>query len=231
MKRKLADQVEILHLNILLVSEGIAMEDYESLYDEYKRSLLQSHFFIEKMKEGHKNALMNEAEYIDRNGVLSKIAILSGICGFCFSAFLFLEDKVNTASIIIRIVLVFSGILCAFRALFISQDYKKSSGNSNFHSFIYDRFIENRVHYDKDFEAKNLMEDMLEKIDLIQWRAELLEEGSISEAEQLQSNLLYVINKSNDFQKRFDRISMYDSFAQDLQDDFYFSKAIHESLK
>ncbi len=134
------------------------MEDYESLYEEYKRALLASSYFTQKLREKHKNTLYAEANFIGMNGVLTKIGLLSFTCGgllvFTWSVYMHL---------VIRVILTAVAVGCIFLALHIGAEFKELSGRSNFRSFVYDRHIEDRVMSDKDTEARNLVRSFLSR--------------------------------------------------------------------
>lgn len=206
------------------------MKDYDTKYEEYKESLLKTWYFTNKFKELYEGTISAEKDYIDQNGVLWKVGILSAACGFCFAFHSVLEGRTDTSSIIIRIVIAVIGIVCFFLAMHLGAKYKKRSGEAAFYAFQYDRYIKDYIANEKQRETDKLMRDVLEKYDNILWRAELLAENSDDNTEQLEANLLYIIKSNNTFQERYETISMYDRFAKDLQDDYYFSKAIHELL-
>lgn len=134
------------------------MEEYRSLYEEYKRSLLTSSYFTQKLCEKHKNTLSAEADFIGTNGVLTKIGILTFISGglFVFTWTVYMH-------LVIRIILTAVAVGCIFLALHIGAKFKEISGRSNFRSFVYDRHIEDRVMLDKDIKAKNLVRSFLSR--------------------------------------------------------------------
>ena len=141
------------------------MIDYESSYEEYKQTLLRSTNFMSKLREKYKNTQYAETSYIDKNGVLVKIGMLSAAFGF------FLSVCWLDAHLAIRIISAIISVVCFFLALHIGSQFKEESGKSNFHSYEYYRHIEERVRSDKELEARNLVRDMLNrKIDRDEFR-------------------------------------------------------------
>lgn len=177
------------------------MEDYKSKYEVYKESLLRSHYLRDKIREGRKNTLCFEKDYIDRNGVLPKIGVLSAVGGFCYALCFSLVQLDEAPGVILRALLAVVGTVCFFWAGQIGAAFKEASGKSNFYSFEYDRYIEDRVLSDREAEANNLVRDFLsQQID------------------------------REEFKKRYDELSMYGRFAKDLKNDYDFNTEIQESF-
>lgn len=133
------------------------MSDYESSYEEYKQALLRSVHFRDKLREKYANTLYAERNYIDNNGVLAKIGILSAAFGsFIIMCWLDIHFA-------IRIVAAVIATVCFFAALHIGKQFKEDSGKSSFHSFQYGKCIEDRVQADKEAEARCLVRDMLDR--------------------------------------------------------------------
>jgi hypothetical protein len=175
---------------IQLCFEGAIMEDYESQYEEYKKSLLQSHYFRTKLIDEYKNTMYAEGDYIDENGVLDKITVLSAACGVCYALSFSLVQLDEFPGILIRAVLAIVGTICFIWARIIGSKFKDSSGKSSFYSFRYSGYIEDRVNSDKEMETRNLIRDMLDRqIDI------------------------------DEFRKRFEELSKYDRFSEDLKND------------
>lgn len=134
------------------------MEDYESQYDEYRQTLLRSPGFTQKLSEKRKNTMYAEKDFIGSNGALTKIGLLSLICGglLVFSWTVYMH-------LVIRVILTAVAVGCIFWAMHIGAAFKEISGRSNFRSFVYDRHIEDRVMSDKDTEARNLVRSFLSR--------------------------------------------------------------------
>ena len=132
------------------------MDDYDACYEEYKNRLLRSSSFSQKLREKHKNTIYNEAAFIDTNGVLTKIGLLSFVCG----AILVFTWVINI-NIVIRLVLTALAVGCCFLVLHIGSEFKAISGRSNFRRFVYDQHIADRVKEDKDIEARNIVRSFL----------------------------------------------------------------------
>ena len=173
------------------------MDNYESLYEEYKRTLLKSSYFTQKLREKHKNTLYAEEKFIDMNGVLTKIGLLSFACGG-----LLVFTWVVYMHLVLRLILTAVVVGCGFLAIRISADFKEASGRSNFRVFVYDHHIEDRVMEDKEMESRNLVRSFLSR----------------------------EISKE-DFQKRYADLSKYDRFADDLKNDYHFSKALSKIIE
>ncbi len=172
------------------------METYEVQYEEYKKKLLTSSYFTQKLLEKRKNTLYAEANFIDMNGVLAKIGLLSFACGG-----LLVFTWVPNMHWAIRFLLIVGAIVCFFIAITIGSQYKETSGRSNFHSFVYDRYIEDRVKADKEMETRNLVYSFLSR--------------DISREE---------------FKQRYEDLSRYDRFARDLQNDYEFNTTIQKRI-
>lgn len=87
------------------------MSDYESSYEEYKQALLRSVHFRDKLREKYANTLYAERNYIDNNGVLAKIGILSAAFGSCI---IMCWLDIHFA---IRIVAAVIATVCFFRSI------------------------------------------------------------------------------------------------------------------
>lgn len=173
------------------------MDDYESQYKEYKKSLLRSHHFRSKLREEYKNTMYAEGDYIDNNGVLDKITVLSATCGVCYALFFSLVQLDEFPGILVRAVLAIVGTICFMWARIIGSKFKESSGKSSFYSFRYFWYIEDRVRSDKEMETRNLIRDMLNRqID------------------------------RDEFRKRYEELSKYDRFAEDLKTDYDFKELL-----
>lgn len=184
-----------------LQTHPAAPYSYEESYESYKNSLLRSQYFIEQLNQHYKDTVHGEKDFIDKNGVLGKIGLLSAICGLCFGFFFSFGETNNIWSIIIRCALAIGGIVCFFFAMSIASDYKKASGKSNFYSFVCNRYIADHIRKDRQKETDSLLRDMLKKMD------------------------------STDFSERYEQLSRYDRFEKDILEDYHFSKAIHEHIK
>lgn len=134
------------------------MNDYESRYEEYKKMLLASSYFTHKLGEKRKNTMYAEANFIDSNGVLVKIGLLSFACGGLLAI-----TWVRYLPIVLRIILTAVAVGCGYLAVKIGSEFKETSGRSNFRSFVYDHHISDRVIADKDAEARNLVYSFLSR--------------------------------------------------------------------
>ena len=203
------------------------MEDYGAKYEEYKQSILQNRWFIEKLNEKYTGSLRSEKDYIDENGVLWKTSVLSGVFGLCISLFWILEDRSDTGSIITRIILAIIMIACGILGVLVAAKFKKKSGELNFYAFRYHQHFEDHVREEKDKETKKLFEDMLGHYDAIRWRADSI--PTMSE-EDVKSLFLNHIKEMSDYETRYKELSKYDSFAGSLKNDYYFNAEIQKGI-
>lgn len=170
------------------------MDDYESQYEEYKKSLLRSNHFVTKLREEQKDSVYTERDYITRDGVLPKVCMLSGVGGFCYALCFSLVQLDKFPVIMVRAIFLIIGTVCFFLAGYIGSKFKEDIGKRNFSSIRYDRCIEKRVTIDKEMESRNLVRSFLSKeID------------------------------REEFQKRHENLSRYDRFAEDLKNDCDFN--------
>lgn len=171
------------------------MNDYEAQYQEYKQSLLRSSNFRSELIEKYNNTSHTETSYIDSNGVFFKIGSISAVFGFCLSICW------SDAHLAIRIAFALIGVVCFFLALYIGSQFKEQSGKSNFYAYVYYRHLEDRVRFDKELEARNLVRDFIgRQID------------------------------RDEFQTKYENLYRYDRFAKDLKDDFSFNTEIQKHL-
>jgi len=178
------------------------MDDYESQYEEYKKSLLRSNYFMTKLREEQENSVYTVRDYIDRDGVLPKVGVLSGVGGFCYALYFSLVQLDEFPGIMVRAILVTVGTVCFFWAGYIGSKFKEDIGKTNFSSCYFDRHIEKRATSDKEMEARNIVRSFLSReID------------------------------SEEFQKRYEDLSKYDRFAEDLKNDCDFSSKTKKYFK
>ena len=198
------------------------MENYETQYEEYKKSLLHETWFRSKLNDLYRGSLSVEKDYISENGVLWKIGLLGAICGY-FIAFTPVENG-NWMLGIFLVLGIFGSIIWAWH---IGNKFKNKSGERNFYSFQYHKYIKDRVQKDKDKEAYNLMRDIWEHYEAILWRVDSIQ---TMPEEDVKSLLLYHIKKMGDFKKRHTELDRFDGFASDLQYDWYFNTEIQKDI-
>lgn len=208
------------------ILEGVIMNDYETSYQEYKQSLLNDHWFIKTLHEKYRGSLRVEKDYIDENGVLWKIGVLSGVCGLCLSLFWLLEDRSDTRSIITRIVLFVIMLVFFIFAMHFGKKFKKHLGERIFYTFRYHQHFEDKVQEDKDSETKKLLEDMLKAYEYSRFR----DNSARLTKEDLENFLLRVIKDTDEFKQRYQELSKYDSFAGSLRNDYYFNAEVQKDI-
>ena len=212
------------------------MNDYEKQYTDYKAKLLKDRYFLSKFKEKYENASRSEKDYIDRSGVLTKVGILSAVCGASLSMFFFLESGSGAiGTVVYRIITFLVCVASVLLAVHIGSKFKEASGKSNFFSFQYRQHIESRVYEDKQREMHALMEDIDKRLLSIRWCAEKIKkEGHRKNANSEKANqqdLLYFIETMDDVSERYHIISNYDRIAKQLADDYNFSVEVNRNLK
>lgn len=210
----------------------VYVKDYDSQYADYKHSLLHSHRFVDNLKEDYKKTIHSESDYIDRNGVFLKVGILAFLCGFSIAVFFLIEGNSSIWSIVIRIISFTIAVVCAIAALRIESKYKKSSGERDFYSYQYSRYIKDCVQYDKEEETEKIFKDIIDNINFLRISSEvILSEEDNTDIERLKSNMLYAASSEKDFKNRYEKLSRYDRFERDILEDYYFQKSIFELLE
>lgn len=205
------------------------MSDYEKSYNAYKESLLNDRIFMERFANIYEGAISAEKDYIDRNGILSKIAVLSTISGFCLAVFSPSNSKISRMVDFILFVML---CVCGFLIYRISANFIKKSGENIFYSFRVDRHIQERVLSDQQRQLDLLMEDINQRLFTIKYYAQEIQESSssLNSSDAELAKLLYWINSMDDYKKRYETISYLNSYSQKLSNDYYFSKAIYEQV-
>lgn len=198
------------------------MNDYKSQYEEYKKSLLQNHWFIKTLHEKYRGSITAEEDYIDRNGVLWKVGILGAVCGFCI-AFTPIENGSWLLGVILFLVIM--GSLIWVRH--IGKKFKKDSGEINFYAFRYHQHFKDYVQEEKDKETDLLFRDIMKHYEAILWRADSIQ--TMSE-EDVKSLLLHHIEKMGDYKTRYNNLSDYDCFAGSLKNDYWFNAEIQKDI-
>ena len=203
------------------------MGDYESQYERYKNTLLHETWFRRKLNEIYADELSAEKEYIERNGVLWKVGALLGVCGICLSLFWTLGGRSDARSIIARIIVSVVIIACFVFTIHIVTKFKKNSGETNFYAFRYRKYFEDRVQKDKDKETNGLMQELWESYDSLLWQTDEIHNMS---REELEALFFRHLNKMHDYRKRYDNLSRYDGFSDDLKNDYYFNAEIQKDI-
>ena len=200
------------------------MSDYDTQYEEYKKSLLQNYWFIKTLHEKYHDSITAEGDYIDRNGVLWKIGVLGAVCGFCIAlTFVYAESGLWFLGVILFLVIMGSVIW----ARHFEAKFKKDSGEMNFYAFLYHKHFKDHVQEEKDKETKKLLKDMLGHYAAIRWRADSIQ--TMSE-EDVKSLFLNHIKKMGDYEARYQELENYDYFAGSLKNDYYFNAEIQKDI-
>ena len=182
------------------------MNDYMPQYEEYKKTLLKSWYFMDTFDKRRRVATSFAADAIGQFVPLWGLA--PAACGACFVFFSMCEE----GNIIGRIIFAIIGVVAFSLGIYALSKFKKYLGESFFYSFVYDGYVEAHVRDDKQKETERLLR---EAIGIMAQMQEHADDYSL-------------IEKCRDIQERSDSLYRYDSFKNDLKNDYYFSKAMHE---
>ena len=202
------------------------MEDYESQYEEYKQSLLQNRRLRNELREKYRGSLRAEQDYIDANGVLWKVVVLSGVCGLCLSLFWILEDRSDTGSIITRIILSIIIVACGILGVRVSSKFKKDSGEINFYAFRYNQHFNDHIQEDRRREMYKFEQDLSKTVHFMQRLANDPRNDLTEVVANFQCALRYV----EELEKQYKDISSYDRFVETLKNDYWFNAEIQKDI-
>lgn len=199
------------------------MEDYEPQYEEYKKSLLQNHWFIKTLHEKYRGSITAEEDYIDRNGVLWKIGILGAVCGFCIAlTFALAESGLWFLGIVLFITIIGSVIW----ARHIEAKFKKDSGEINFYAFRYPQHFKDHILEEKRREMYKFEQDISKTVAFMQRCADKPNINLKDATEEFRCALHYV----KELEKQYKHISRYDYFAENIKNDWYFNTEIQKDI-
>ena len=199
------------------------MNDYDAKYEEYKKSLLQNHWFIKTLHEKYRGSITAEGDYIDSNGVLWKIGVLGAVCGFCIAlTYALAESGLWFLGTVLFITIMGSVIW----ARHIEAKFKKDSGEINFYAFRYHQHFKDHVQEEKDKETKRLLDDMMRTYEYSRFRDNI---ASLTK-EDLEEFILRVIKDTDEFKQRYQELENYDYFARSLKNDYYFNVEIQKDI-
>ena len=99
-----------------------------------------------------------------------------------------------------------------------------------FTSFMYSRYIVDRVQEDKRQEMSQIHQNINNLLFSIQHFADRLGEIPESDKEECLKSLLELIKKTKNFEENIHSIRRYDQFSKDLCEDFHFNTVIFESF-
>lgn len=202
------------------------MNDYESQYEEYKRSILENRRLRNELHEKYQGSLRVEKDYIDENGVLWKVGVLSGVCGLCLSLFWLLEDRSDTGSIITRIILLSIMIAAFVFAMRIGSKFKKSLGEMIFYAFRYSNHFEEHIQEDKRKEMYEFEQNITKIADYMHWCVDRPSNDHSEVLKQFRHSSCRV----EELEKQYKHISRYDSFATNLKNDYWFNAEIQKDI-
>lgn len=204
------------------------MDNYASKYEEYKNTLSHSTWFRRELNNKYSTTLDVEKAYIEGNGVLWKVGVLSGVCGFCLLLVGLMEDRSDTKSIVMRIILWLIMIAVFAVAMHIGNKFKKNLGERVFYTFLYHQHFKDHVKKEKDKETEKLLDDMLSHYEALLWRSDSIPNMP---KEDLESLLFGHLQKVGDYQKRYKELNRYDGFASDLKYDYDFNSEIIKNIE
>lgn len=198
------------------------MEDHETQYEEYKNTLLHDKWFRKTLNETYRNSLYTESDYIDRNGVLGKVGILSAVCGYLIS-FLPVENGIWILGTISFLVIMG----CVILIIHITKKFKKDFGEINFYAFRYHKHIESRIQEDKKQEMRRFEEDLSKTVAFMQHCTNNTNNDPLEAAKEFRRAFNYV----EELEKQYKHIARYDGFARKLKDDWYFNAEIQKDIE
>jgi hypothetical protein len=201
---------------------GDIVNDYDAKYEEYKKALLQNHWFIKTLHEKYRASLNGEKDYIDNNGVLWKVGLLGAVCGFCIAF-----TPIENGNWILGLVLFLAIMGSVIWARHIESKFKKNLGETIFYAFRYQQHFSEYVQEEKYKETKKLLKDMLNHYDDIRWRADSIQ--TMSE-EDVKSLFLNHIKKMGNYEAQYQELDNYDSFLGSLKNDYYFNAEIQKDI-
>ena len=207
---------------------GAFMKDYESQYEEYKQTLLQNQRFIDNLRDKYRGTLTAEKDFVDENGVLGKVGILSGICGICLALFLLLQDTSGTASIIWRIVLFIIGTGSALWAVRIQAKFKKTLGRMVFYSFRYHKHFEDHIQEDKQWETVTFKEDLSRHIEFLQHCIHTMKDKHPEESEK---DFMKALGLFEDLESKYEHIEKCNRYTNSLKNDYPFYTEIQKRIE
>ena len=197
------------------------MEDYESQYEEYKKSILQNRWFIKTLHEKYRGSISAEEDYIDGNGVLWKSGILGAVCGFCIAF-----TPIESGNWILGIVLFLAIMGSIIWARHIGAKFKKDSGEKNFYAFRYSKHFEERIQEDQRRELHQFEQDLSKTVGFMRRCANSPSDDHSEVVEEFQRALRY----AEELEKQYKHISNYDHFAGSLKNDYYFNAEIQKDI-
>ena len=199
------------------------MDDYESQYEEYKKSLLQNHWLIKTLHEKYRGSITAEGDYIDRNGVLWKIGVLGAVCGFCIAlTFALAESGLWFLGIVLFITIMGSVIW----ARHIEAKFKKDSGEINFYAFRYHQHFKDHILEEKRREMYEFEQDLSKTVCFIQRCANNPSNNPSEVIEAFRCASRY----AEELEKEYKHISRYDYFAGSITNDYYFNAEIQKDI-
>lgn len=202
------------------------MNDYETQYEEYKKSILHDRWLKKTLNEKYCESIAAEVNYIDQNNVLFKIGALGTVGGFCVAlAFISLSRGLWFLGIVLLIAIIGIWIL----ATNIAGEFKKSSGAMNFYAFIYHKHFKDHIQKDKSRLTKDLMEDLFKNLSTIRYRAKVCKSESEIDMDEVMA-LLKFIENMDDYQAKYDDLSKYDRFAKSIKNDYSFNLEIQKDI-
>ena len=200
------------------------MEDYESKYEEYKKSLLQNHWFIKKLHEEYRGSLRVEKDYVDENGVLWKIGLLGAVCGFCFALIFSLADSGLWLLGTVSFIALFGSLGLAQH---IGSKFKKNLGEINFYAFRYNKHFKDHIQEDTHREMYEFEEDLYKIADYMRW---CVNDKVSNDPSEIMEQFRHSSHRVEELERRYKNISRFDRFAESLKNDWYFNAEIQKDI-
>ena len=197
------------------------MKNYESLYEEYKNTLLRDKSFRHELTDLYRCSLRVERDYIDENGVLWKMGLLGAVCGFLITF-----TPVENGNWFLGILLFLGIIFSIIWARHIGKKFKKKSAERKFYTLQYNKHFKARVQKDKEHDAKKFAEDFYSTVVFMRRCANNPGNTRSEVIDEFRCALRYV----EELEEQYKDISTYDHFAEKLMNDWYFNAEIQKDI-
>lgn len=197
------------------------MNNYESKYEEYKNTLLSETWFRKGLQDLYKGSIRVEKDYIDENGVLWKVGLLSAVCGFLIAF-----TPIESGNWVLGIFL-FLGIMGSLIwARHIGEKFKKDSGELKFYVYRYNKYLDERIQEDKCRKVREFEECLSKTVAFMQRCANNPSNDPSEIIAEFQQSLRF----TEDLEKQFKEFAEYDYYAIWLTNDYHFNAEMQKDI-
>lgn len=182
------------------------MDDREKRYEEYKKSVTGPLRW--QMQEKKRSTVYS---YTNVSGDSELKLILIGVLsGFALGASGYPESE------IIRCILAAVSMIAFFYAGHVASEQRRQRGEDAFLNYRYGQLISDRVRRDRREAERKLLDDMQNRLDFLARFAS----PDVGDARNVST-----------FRQQRNLVEEYDTFEKWLQEDYHFSKAMHDAMK